>query len=77
MRVWKVAFMAGMRRSEVAALRWADVDDAAASDGVLVTVRRGKRGGRRGPECRPRRDQAPAGTSQRAKRGRVGRMSSP
>ena len=35
-------FMAGMRRSEVSALRWADVDDAAASDGVLVSVRRGK-----------------------------------
>ena len=35
-------FMAGMRRSEVAALRWADVDDAADGDGILVTVRRGK-----------------------------------
>ena len=36
-------FMAGMRRSEVSALRWADVADAADSDdGVLVTVRRGK-----------------------------------
>ena len=35
-------FMAGMRRSEVAALRWADVDDAADDDGALVTVRRGK-----------------------------------
>ena len=38
-------FMAGMRRSEVSALRWADVDDATAGDdgdGVLVTVRRGK-----------------------------------
>ena len=36
-------FMAGMRRSEVSALRWADVDDAAdGGDGVLVTVRRGK-----------------------------------
>ena len=32
----------GMRRSEVSALRWADVDDAADGDGVLVTVRRGK-----------------------------------
>ena len=31
-----------MRRSEVSALRWADVDDAADGDGVLVTVRRGK-----------------------------------
>ena len=35
-------FMAGMRRSEVSALRWADVADAAAGDGILVTVRRGK-----------------------------------
>ena len=35
-------FMGGMRRSEVAALRWANVDDAADGDGVLVTVRRGK-----------------------------------
>ena len=35
-------FMAGMRRSEVSALRWADIDDAADGDGVLVTVRRGK-----------------------------------
>ena len=35
-------FMAGMRRSEVSALRWADVDDAPAGDGILVTVRRGK-----------------------------------
>ena len=35
-------FMAGMRRSEVSALRWADVADAADRDGVLVTVRRGK-----------------------------------
>ena len=35
-------FMAGMRRSEVSALRWADVDDAADGEGVLVTVRRGK-----------------------------------
>ena len=35
-------FMAGMRRSEVSALRWADVDDASDGDGVLVTVRRGK-----------------------------------
>ena len=35
-------FMAGMRRSEVSALRWSDVDDAADVDGVLVTVHRGK-----------------------------------
>ena len=35
-------FMAGMRRSEVSALLWGDVAEAAAGDGVLVTVRRGK-----------------------------------
>ena len=35
-------FMAGMRRSEVSALRWADVVDSTAGDGVLVTVRRSK-----------------------------------
>ena len=35
-------FMAGMRRSEVSALRWADVVDATDGDGVLVTVRRSK-----------------------------------
>ena len=35
-------FMAGMRRSEVSALRWADVAAAAAGDGVLVTVRQSK-----------------------------------
>ena len=35
-------FMAGMRRSEVSALRWADVAPAAVGDVVLVTVRRGK-----------------------------------
>ena len=35
-------FMAGMRRSEVSALRWADVGDAADGDGVLVTIRRSK-----------------------------------
>ena len=34
--------MAGMRRSEVSARRWADVADAADGDGVLVTVRRSK-----------------------------------
>ena len=32
--------MAGMRRSEVSALRWADVVDSTDGDGVLVTVRR-------------------------------------
>ena len=35
-------FMAGLRRSEVSALLWGDVAPAAGSDGVLVTVRRGK-----------------------------------
>ena len=35
-------FMAGMRRSEVSALLWGDVAEAAAGDGVLVTVCRGK-----------------------------------
>ena len=35
-------FMAGMRRSEVSALRWADVADAADGDGILVAVRRSK-----------------------------------
>ena len=35
-------FMGGMRRSEVSALRWADVADAPAGDGMLVIVRRGK-----------------------------------
>lgn len=35
-------FMAGMLRSEVSALRWADVAPVAAVDGVLVTVRRGE-----------------------------------
>ena len=35
-------FMGGLRRSEVAALRWADVADAGDADGILVTVRRSK-----------------------------------
>ena len=35
-------FMGGLRRSEVAALRWADVEDAPGGDGILVTVRRSK-----------------------------------
>ena len=35
-------FMAGMRRSEVSALRWAAVVDSTDGDGVLVTVRRSK-----------------------------------
>ena len=35
-------FMAGMRRSEVSALRWADVVDSTDGDGILVTVRTSK-----------------------------------
>ena len=35
-------FMGGLRRSEVSALRWADVADAGDADGILVTVRRSK-----------------------------------
>ena len=35
-------FMGGLRRSEVAALRWADVSDASDGDGVLLTVRTSK-----------------------------------
>ena len=35
-------FMGGRRRSEVSALRWADVEDAGAGAGILVTVRRSK-----------------------------------
>lgn len=35
-------FMAGMQRSEVSALRWADVADAVEGDGICVTVRRSK-----------------------------------
>ena len=35
-------FMAGMRRSEVSALRWSDMVDATDGVGVLVTVRRSK-----------------------------------
>ena len=35
-------FMAGMRRSEVSALRWTDVVDSTDGDGILVTVRRSK-----------------------------------
>ena len=34
--------MGGLRRSEVAALRWADVTDASDGDGVLLTVRPSK-----------------------------------
>ena len=35
-------FMGGLRRSEVAAVRWADVTDASDGDGVLLTVRTSK-----------------------------------
>lgn len=35
-------FMAGMRRSEVSALRWKDLDEANDGGGILVTVRRSK-----------------------------------
>ena len=35
-------FMAGMRRSEVSALRWADIVDSADGNAMLVTVRRSK-----------------------------------
>ena len=35
-------FMAGMRRSEVSALRWADIADSPGGHGMLVTVRRSK-----------------------------------
>ena len=35
-------FMAGMRRSEVSALHWADVAVGRVGDGVLITVRRSK-----------------------------------
>ena len=35
-------FMGGLRRSEVAAVRWADVTDATDGDGVLITVRTSK-----------------------------------
>ena len=34
--------MGGLRRSEVAAVRWADVTDARDGDGVLLTVRTSK-----------------------------------
>ena len=35
-------FTAGMRRSEVSALRWSDIVDSTGGDGILVTVRRSK-----------------------------------
>ena len=73
-------FMAGMRRSEVSALRWADVVDATDGDGILITVRRSKtnqegrgqrravREGRRGarPPDAPRRFEAGARRSRGA-----------
>ena len=34
--------MAGMRRSEMSALRWGDIADSTDGDGMLVTVRRSK-----------------------------------
>ena len=34
--------MAGMRRSEVSALRWTDVVESTDGDGMLITVRRSK-----------------------------------
>ena len=37
-----LVFMAGMRRSEVGALRWAGVADSTDGDGILITVRRSK-----------------------------------
>ena len=38
----RLLFMAGMRRSEVSALRWANVAESTDGDGILVTVRRSK-----------------------------------
>ena len=51
--------MAGMRRSEVAALRWADLAEAPGGDGILVARRPrqdepGGRGGRRAGRARVR-----------------------
>ena len=37
-----VLFQGGLRRSEAAALRWADVQDAADGRGIVVCVRRSK-----------------------------------
>ena len=37
-----VLFQGGLRRSEAAALRWADVQDAADGRGIVVYVRRSK-----------------------------------
>ena len=44
-------FMGGLRRSEVAALRWADVTDASDGDGVLLTVRTSKADTERPKRC--------------------------
>ena len=41
-RIAGLLFMGGLRRSEVAAVRWADVTDASDGDGVLLTVRTSK-----------------------------------
>ena len=40
--IGSLLFMGGLRRSEVAAVRWADVTDARDGDGVLLTVRTSK-----------------------------------
>ena len=59
-------FQGGFRRSEAAALRWADVQDAADGRGIVVYVRRsktdqdGSRGGRALPQERVCRDASPA-----------------
>ena len=60
-----VLFQGGLRRSEAAALRWADVQDAADGRGIVVYVRRSKnrsarhRGGRALPQERLRRGASP------------------
>ena len=45
--------MTGMRRSEVSALRWADIDDAANGDGMILA---GLPADRRVPPAFPRLD---------------------
>ena len=64
-----LAFMAGMRRSEVSALRWADVADAADGDGILVTVRRSK--------TNPEGETKDVRLSRAASRARSGRCARP
>ena len=81
-------FMAGMRRSEVSALRWANVVDATDGYGTLVTVRRSKtnqegevndvrfvkgRRGARAPDT-ARRNESGAGRPRRAVIGADGRI---